>query len=224
MKQSFSRLIIGMFILALGLGFLLSSLNLYDFAPYAAKLWPVTIMVVGLAMLIANPRRWVWPLAVTAFGGLLLARQFDLVTFNVWNVLWPSALMLLGLSILFKRGHDWGAPQDADSDKLDATAIFSGQTLHVTSHKFVGGDATAVFGGVELDLRDAKIDGRARLEVNAVLGGIDIKVPESWRVQVSATPIFGGVDDRTRKPSDSKNAPTLVIEGACVFGGVSVKN
>ena len=49
------------------------------------------------------------------------------------------------------------------------------------------------FGGFELDLRQADIEGaEAVIEVNALFGGGEIKVPETWHVVVSGMGIFGG--------------------------------
>ena len=44
----------------------------------------------------------------------------------------------------------------------------------------------AVFGGVELDLRKAAMkSNQVRVECNAVFGGIEIRVPETWMVVIA---------------------------------------
>lgn len=86
-------------------------------------------------------------------------------------------------------------------------------------------DATAIFGGVTLDLREARIDDTATVDAFAFFGGVDILVPRGWRVAVTGTPILGGFEDKTRYddflPPD---APVLTVDGLAVFGGVTVAN
>jgi len=107
--------------------------------------------------------------------------------------------------------------------------VFGGAERRVESQNFEGGKVEAVFGGMELDLSGAAItspDRRAILEVNAVFGGIEIRVPRTWRVEKKGSAVFGGFDDKTfpPRPEPGVEPPTLVIRGAAVFGGIEVKN
>jgi hypothetical protein len=83
--------------------------------------------------------------------------------------------------------------------------------------------AFAMFGGVELDLRSATFaGGEAEIVAVAVMGGIDITVPEGLTVQVDGMGIFGGFDQRAEGPG-GPGSPVLRIKGAALFGGVDVK-
>jgi hypothetical protein len=48
-------------------------------------------------------------------------------------------------------------------------------------------DASAIFGGATLDLREAHID------AFALFGGVDVLVLEGWRASVSGLPFMGGI-------------------------------
>ncbi|MCE7082123.1 DUF1707 domain-containing protein [Streptomyces sp. ST2-7A] len=88
----------------------------------------------------------------------------------------------------------------------------------------VGGrvNAVAFLGGVELDLTQALFERQVvTLNVTAVLGGVEIKVPENVTVRGSGTGVLGGFSMREHESSDP-NAPVLVIRGLAVLGGVDV--
>jgi hypothetical protein len=104
-----------------------------------------------------------------------------------------------------------------------AIAIFSGSTRKgswVVPRSF---QAFALFGGVDLDLRDAALEDReVTIFANAIFGGVDVIVPEGVAVITSGAGIMGGYDG----PSDDGGAPdgpVIHIKGIAVFGGVSVR-
>jgi predicted membrane protein len=78
-------------------------------------------------------------------------------------------------------------------------------------------------GGCEIDLRQAAIDGEAVIEVFALWGGIEIKVPEDWTIGSRVVPILGGFEDKTR-PQRGAAAHRLLIRGFAIMGGIEIKN
>ena len=83
-----------------------------------------------------------------------------------------------------------------------------------------------VFGGADLDLRDAILPGgEITIKAISVFGGMSITVPPEMRVVDSGVAVFGGRDVSGETPeSESPGAPVLRIQGACVFGGISIKH
>ena len=80
----------------------------------------------------------------------------------------------------------------------------------------------AWYGGIDADLRDAQLaPGGARLSVGALFGGVSIRVPAGWRVEKSMKAVAGGVDVAGDDPEDP-NAPTLVLDGYALCGGIAV--
>jgi hypothetical protein len=53
-------------------------------------------------------------------------------------------------------------------------------------------------------------------------GGLDIKLPEGMQVRDETAGVFGGTDIRDLG-EPLAGAPTLVIKGLVLFGGVSVR-
>ncbi len=83
-----------------------------------------------------------------------------------------------------------------------------------------------VFGGADLDLRDAILPGREiTIRAVSVFGGLSITVPPEMRVIDSGVAIFGGRDvSGESSESETPGSPVLRLQGACVFGGVAVKH
>jgi hypothetical protein len=82
--------------------------------------------------------------------------------------------------------------------------------------------ALALFGGMDLDLRDAIFEAPV-VEISGFwcFGGLDIKVPAGIEVQDQTAGIFGGTD--VRDIGDPvPGSPTLVIKGLALFGGISI--
>lgn len=85
--------------------------------------------------------------------------------------------------------------------------------------------ALAVFGGVELDFREATFTAaETTVYANCLFGGIEITVPDDVVVHVSGVPIFGGYDQGKGGPASyPPDAPVLHVKGLAIFGGVEVK-
>ena len=225
------RLLFGLVILTLGVLFTLDNLNILE-SEGILQWWPAIFLLVGLAKLfgIGTSRHLVWGAMFTVFGFLLLGDTLGSWDFEIWNF-WPLVLIFVGGSLLARgfgrRAGLPGAPgaPGADIDaELRSFAFMSGVTRRIQSPEFRGGELSAVMGGVELDLRQAKLNptGAAVLEVFVWWGGIDIRVPEGWNVVNEGLAIMGAVEDTTKAHGDGKQA--LIIRGLVVMGGVDIKN
>ena len=197
----------------------------------------------------------IWGGALFLVGSIFLLNNFGIIHGDVWRFLWPGVLIMVGLAMLAraidrqndggtssaatdakKMGedirnrivNDWGGKGSASSlNHLNEWAVFGGARRRVESQDFQGGEAFAMFGGVEIDLRRAaSTRSEILVEANAMFGGIEIRVPETWNVTVRGSGIFGGYEDKTldsRAAPDAKQ-PHLVVNGFAVFGGVTIQN
>jgi hypothetical protein len=84
-------------------------------------------------------------------------------------------------------------------------------------------EVSAVMGGCDLDLREAvpQVDPIA-IQVFAMWGGIDIRIPPGWVVEIEAWPILGGVVDNTQAPALPSHR--VILRGMAFMGGVEIKN
>ena len=220
-NASLSRNIWGVALLAVGIGFLLDALNVIKFNDIAATWWPTLIVIGGLGALIGNPRNYVFPVGFALVGVLLQLEQLGYIDVNVYSLIWPIIIIAVGWSLLFRNRMNH--PNTSDETTTNLFAALAGIDNRVTTQIYKGGKASAVLGGISLDIRKANIKDVAELEVFTFWGGIELKVPENWHVNVSGTPLMGGWDNKADKPKDKK-APTLNINATCIMGGVEIKN
>ena len=105
-------------------------------------------------------------------------------------------------------------------------AIFGGATRKGRWRVPPLSTVVTVFGGADLDLREAILPGREIIiRAVSVFGGMSITVPPEMRVVDSGVAIFGGRDVSHESPeSEGADAPLLRLQGACVFGGISVRH
>jgi len=217
------QLVMGLLIVVVGMLFTLENVGVIDAHEYL-RYWPVGLIAVGLLKL--------WQGSGAIFGGFifvfvgvwLLLQAMGIVTVSLWN-LWPMLLVFAGASMVW-RGMHGGSAERATADAhstVSAMAVLAGINRGNTSKTFRGGDLTAVFGGCQIDLRQAAIEDEAVIDVFAMWGGIEIKVPENWSVSGRVTPILGGYEDKTRRVADGTNQ-RLLVRGLVIMGGVEIKN
>ncbi|MDE2822448.1 MAG: LiaF-related protein [Chloroflexota bacterium] len=148
-------------------------------------------------------------------------------------ILIASAISSIVVILLLLRRNSLltNAP-NLDPDRVNATAILGGITEPNASKTFRGGRLTAFLGGVSVNLRHADIiEKPARIHVSAILGGVEISVPQHWNVKKAVQPIAAGVDDRRTlaQPSDDDddppdNSPDLVVTGSVLLGGLLIRD
>jgi hypothetical protein len=178
-----------------------------------------------------------------AFGSIMLARNLGFLDVALRD-LWPLILIGVGILMLLNRTTFWREglyvgisrssarhwrrrEHEYRPGMLDEYAVFGGGKRKVNTFDFKGGHVEAVFGGFEIDLREAVMEGdTAVLEANSVFGGIEIRIPRTWSAVVQGVGVFGGYSDETTQPDPTvvPNPKRLIVKGAGVFGGVEVKN
>jgi Domain of unknown function (DUF5668) len=84
-------------------------------------------------------------------------------------------------------------------------------------------EVSAIMGGCDVDLRDAvPTTEPMAIQVFAMWGGIDIRIPPGWIVEIEAWPILGGVVDNTQVPALPSHR--VILRGMAFMGGVEIKN
>ena len=219
------KLIIGVGILILGL---LATLDNLDFIEVGdiAEWWPAIIIAVGAVRLLDTSKSKLGSVVLIILGTALLLDSLDIGNFDFGDVI-PLFIALVGGKLawdaLVRRERVRESVGDPSSD-VHAFAMMAGVRRQSTSREFRYSDANAIMGGVELDLREAQIkDGEsATVDAFAFWGGVEIVVPENWRIDGKVMPLMGAFEDNTK--NKDANGPVLTIRGTAIMGAIEVKN
>ena len=220
------QLVFGLLVITVGILFTLDNLGIAEAERYL-RYWPVALIALGLLKLWQSRdgvSGTLGGLILTLAGTWLLLEETAVVRISFWE-LWPMLLVFFGAYLVWQgmAGPHRRPPAGDSTATVSAMAVLGGVARGNNSRHFRGGDITAVMGGCELDLRQAAIEGEAVIDVFAMWGGIEIRVPDDWTVVSHVVPIMGGFDDKTR-PRQGATAHRLVIRGFVIMAGIEVKN
>jgi hypothetical protein len=229
-----ARFLFGVALLALGALWTMDNLGLTD-ASEITRWWPLLLVVFGVAKVLGwGTRRSTYAGAMWLLaGGWLLLHALGIVQSGLAG-LGSLALILIGVRILLYPGRSRArlrmervSTQSVDENgRLKMDVVMSNAQRRVEHGPFPGGEVNAVLATATLDLRGATLaDGRVELEVNAVLGGIELYVPGDWRVASAVTAVLGNVEDHTEKlPDGAASRGTLYLRGNVVMGSIEIRD
>jgi predicted membrane protein len=182
----------------------------------------VILLVIGVLLVFDNLGfahvgfQTIWPVIIIGIGGLM-----------VWQAIAPHPNPLSGQAATWRESlGQWVRSDSPDSD-FSHVAVFGGFKRRFTGKNFRGGRIMAVCGGYEIDLRQADIEGdTATIDATSVMGGGEIKVPDTWRISLDGIGLFGAYVDETHQipPTDATSQKHLIVKGIACLGGVVVKN
>jgi hypothetical protein len=109
-------------------------------------------------------------------------------------------------------------------------AIFSSSSRRGVWQVPESQSALALFGDVKIDLSEAILPGQVtELKCYAILGSVQIIVPDALNVEVNGVGVFGSFEQRDKRKGANKQrvpaagAPLIKVTGAAVFGEVEVR-
>jgi hypothetical protein len=223
--------VFGSAVIALGVLFMLDNLGIAD-AGEVLRWWPTVLIAYGVARLsgIGCRANLSAGLLFTLGGSWWLLHNLGVLRLGI-GAFWPVMLILVGFSMVTaasRRRRVDTAPGSASAaesgSRINAFAFWSSNERKIASQDFRGGDVTAVMGGHDIDLRNARLaDGPASLDLLVWMGGIELFVPEDWEVVNQAVVVMGAIQDQTRaRVGEPKGR--LVLHGLVLMGGVEIKN
>ncbi|WP_018014954.1 LiaF transmembrane domain-containing protein [Teredinibacter turnerae] len=239
------RVVIGLVLIAIALLVFLNNIGI-RLLGYILSQWPLVLIVIGALLLYRAKRHpsmhaGFGPYALIAVGTLFFLVQRGLFNLSFHSVLAPLVIFGVGLYLLnpqrtnFKKSlFNFNKPNDdseslppPNDERLDIYAILGGGNYTKSSQELSGGNIFCLMGGADLDLREADFIGSTmQLDIVALMGGADIKIPPHWQVSLKVLPLLGGVSDKSVCLADKIGVPkkTLVVSGVACMGGINIRN
>lgn len=213
--------LVGVLVVAAGILMLGDNLGLLQ-TRHVLTYWPLGVLAVGVLMFtraVDAPGR-TWAAFVTFIGG-----WWALSVVMGWPVrlstVFPIGLVMIGVVIIQRAlGLQRAGPGSTDQVISDL-AFWAGVERKVASSMFRRADLTAIMGGIQIDFRQAAINGEGVIDLFVLMGGVEIKVPPDWVVSNQAIAVMGGAVDKSTGAADSRHR--LVLRGFVLMGGVEVK-
>lgn len=238
--MKFSGMVFGLIIVVVGAALLFDNIDVSGDYP-VGDYWPVILIALGfLGWIGKGLRPELGNMVLMSLGGILLTQNLhDDLSFGD---LWPALAIAVGISIIFapyrrkKRGKKFrmafegGRKKRKWSNRNSGSSFDSNEFLsdseRVVDGEYTGSIARVKLAGGSLDLTNATLpDEGALLELDVVLGGYKVKVPETWSINIDADINMGEIsDNRKQHGEDSAPGPQLAIGGRVFMGGVELTN
>lgn len=226
--KKISKILWGAVLIAIGVIFSLNAFGITDIKVFFDGWWTLFIIVPCFIGIFTDREKTGNIIGLLIGLFLLLCCQNVLSFGMLWKLAIPAVIVIIGLKLIL--GGLFGekavkmiseSRQNGDNIKIGC-ATFSGQDMNFDGEVFSGAELTAVFGGVECDLRTAIIEKDCAITASAIFGGIDIYVPDYVNVKINSNSIFGGVSGKNKRPP-IQGGVTLYINATCIFGGIDIK-
>jgi predicted membrane protein len=213
--------LVGVLIVAAGILLLGDNLGLLQ-ARHLLAYWPLGVLAVGLLMFTravdGAGRTWA---AFVSFIGAWWALSVLMGWPVRLSTIFPVGLVMIGVVIIQRALGLQRVEPDSTDQVISDLAFWAGVERKVRSSLFRRADLTAIMGGIQIDFRQAGINGEAVIDLFVVMGGVEIKVPPDWVVSNQAIAVMGGAVDKSTGAADSRHR--LVLRGFVMMGGVEVK-
>lgn len=230
------QLVLGVFIVALGILLMLDRLDVLAMAARLLRFWPLGLVVLGASMLARrdDSHGRFWGSGWILLGLWLQLNTLGLIRIGFWDVFWPTLMILFGISLIRQtmRGRRPSTGTRAAAPGHLFAVMSESKRIATPGEHFTGSGMTAFMGGCILDLRQASLPPGEEVfvDVLGVMAGHEILVPGGWVVVPDVVNVFAGIDDK-RLPMPPAAVvdtpppvpPRLVIRGFLFMSGLTVK-
>jgi predicted membrane protein len=222
------KIVTGIAIIILGILVSLSKfglglkVNVWDY-------WPLILVLIGLGILFRprGNRQYFGGILFLVFGVFFLAHNLiKNIDFDIVSLLPAVIVVIIGAKIL-THGFRRSKKSPPSKDQINLSAVLGGGKFYLSSKDLKGGNITAIMGECKVNLRDADfVEESIVIDAFAIMGAIELKVPNSWEVVVQGAPFMGSMEDKTNRNSYSDKAQKkrLIIKGTAIMGGVEIIN
>ncbi len=214
--KTFSRVLLGLSIIVLGVLIGLNSIDLVNFSKFFNGWWTLFIIIPSISYLITSKDKSA-SIIFLLVGILLFLACRGLIDFSiVLKLMLPVVLIGVGFHFIYS----YYLHNKKDRDNNEIASVFSSDNIKVTK-KYNGGYINSIFGVLTFDLTNADISKDIVIENASIFGKTKVILPKDVNVIVRSVNIFGKTNNARDKHS-KKNTDTVFINTKNIFGGVDI--
>lgn len=226
MKKNIFNKVLGAMLIIFAVLYSLSLFDIIDTSLIFRGWWTFFIIVPCLISLIFDGFNYINTIGL-GIGCIFFLSAQGIISDDIdGKLIFPFIIVVIGVGLIFNKGKnktDFNKQgKFSEGDEATFYAMFSGNSPQYGGMPFKGCNCYAIFGGMELRLRDANITENCVINTYSVFGGTDILLPNNVKAVVNSTNILGGANNKFIS-STNENAPTVLINNTCIFGGLDIK-
>lgn len=227
-RYNLFRIILAVVFICLGIVALGNNLDWWNINDLFLEWWPLTFILLGFIAVFARGGSRGGGVFLILLGVLFLLQTQGIYDFS--DLIWPVMLIFLGILIL-PRKKQISNPDSPDGVHTAGTdhvfninTLFRGQHEIINDKQFAGGRGTAVFGNLEINLRQAEPKTDAYIELNAVFANVSLAIPSSWDVIRQGKAVLGKVEDKRKSIPEFSCVHSVTIKMNTVLGHIELIN
>ncbi|MDD3305767.1 MAG: LiaF-related protein [Acetobacterium sp.] len=125
---------------------------------------------------------------------------------------------------VIKKAKAFEASLDKSPGSIDETVLYGGKMKNYTDQIMQDAKIGAFFGGMQLDFSDVVTEkDDYRIDISIINGGLNIIVPDNFKLKIVDTCKFGGIADNT-VCEDPDKAVALSVFADITCGGLNFEN
>jgi lia operon protein LiaF len=146
-----------------------------------------------------SKKSFFWGWLLIALGIFFFLDKFDILDIgDFFAIFWPVILIAIGAKLLLDRNRGDSKTKTNEEavistgDSLKQTSVFGDIKLTINSKNFSGGNASVVFGDMNLDLTEVELnEGEQIVSLSGVLGDINVSLPPDLEFAVKSNIVLG---------------------------------
>jgi len=221
MRKKVALLFLGCILVLFGVLWGGDSVGIWDFELFFDGWWSLIFIIMPIYGMIRHGVKW-FDIVIMAFGFVVLFSHIGLIDWEKIRLLfWPALVIFIGLYVIYSVFKKKPSPRLEKEAYTHINSTFESCKRNCDGQVYEGGKVSALFGGAELDLRNAVIEHEIYIQATSVFGGVKIWFPPNVRVVAEDASFLGGVKVYT-KENPAVNAPVVHIRCSAIFGGVEL--
>jgi len=204
-------------LVVVGFVFLAFSTDLISWS-MLGMLWPFALLAVGVYLL-ANAKRGQ---VKTVFGNAAdsISEKVQTCTERFKEMFETDKVQTSNVKETYSSSHE---NSTASEPKTLNEVVLFGSSRPKPSRLSATNSANCFFGDLKVDLRHVQEPPAIiNLSLTCSFGEIDVRVPESWRVEVKGSSVMAEVKNDCLNPAQPQSI--LYVNTSCFFGEVSISN